>query len=93
MTAVNYGVVLHAGTSDSWYNDESYQQEIEEILYDIAEAAGAKLKSGTKALDVVQMVVTALEDCPHFNAGKGAVLNQNGEHEVFPDHSISFLIY
>jgi hypothetical protein len=36
---------------------------------------------GAKAKDVVVQVVTALKDCPLFNAGKGAALIIDGEHE------------
>ena len=40
------------------------------------------LKDGGKSLDAVQVVVTYLEDCPLFNAGKGAVTNLQGIHEL-----------
>lgn len=82
MATEKFGVVLHAGTSDTWTHDALYQEEVEKILKDIAETAGANLRSGAKAIDVVQAVVMSLEDCPFFNAGKGAVLNEDGEHEV-----------
>ena len=77
-----YGVALHAGTCDIWNHDAKYQQEVEEILGEIAERAGAKLRSGETAIDVVQAVVVSLENCPLFNAGKGAILNEDGEHEL-----------
>lgn len=86
MATAKFAVALHAGTSDTWNNDAVHQQEVEKILKTIAETAGAKLSSGAKAIDVVQAVVTSLEDCPLFNAGKGAVLNKDSEHEV-PSHS------
>jgi beta-aspartyl-peptidase (threonine type) len=37
------------------------------------------LESGSSAVDVVQAVVQVLEDDPNFNAGRGAVLNSNGD--------------
>ena len=43
---------------------------------------GARLAAGARALDVVTEAVRALEDCPHLNAGRGAVLNAAGEHEL-----------
>ncbi len=89
MTTAKYGVVLHAGTRDTWNDDDFDQQEVEVILNDIARIARVNLLSGAKALDVFQGIVTALEDCPFFNAGRGAVLNEDGEHEVNPDPSIS----
>ena len=36
------------------------------------------LKSGASAVDVAQQVVQVLEDDPHFNAGRGAVYNSEG---------------
>ena len=89
MAPAKFAVALHAGTSDTWNNDAVHQQEVEKILKTIAETAGAKLSSDAKAIDVVQAVVTSLEDCPLFNAGKGAVLNEDSEHEVPPDSSVS----
>lgn len=82
MATPNYGVALHAGTCDIWNNDTTYQLEVEKILKEVVEDARTKLRSGETALDIVQGVVTSLEDCPLFNAGKGAVLNEDAEHEV-----------
>jgi L-asparaginase / beta-aspartyl-peptidase len=52
---------------------------------DLAEAAlagWAVLARGGSALDAVQAAVVWLEDCPRFNAGRGAVLNAYGEAEL-----------
>jgi len=40
------------------------------------------LRSGGSALDAVEAAVSVLEDDPHFNAGRGAVLNADGEVEL-----------
>src|SRR5690606_8904873 len=40
------------------------------------------LASGATAVDVCEAVVRSLEDNPPFNAGKGAVFNEQGEHEL-----------
>lgn len=40
------------------------------------------LSNGGTALDCVEQVVAVLEDAPSFNAGKGAVLNAQGKHEL-----------
>jgi beta-aspartyl-peptidase (threonine type) len=40
------------------------------------------LNRGGPALDAVQEAVVALEEDPAFNAGRGAVLNAAGEHEL-----------
>jgi L-asparaginase / beta-aspartyl-peptidase len=44
--------------------------------------AHAVLAQDGRALDAVEVAVRVLEDSPHFNAGKGAVFNSNGEHEM-----------
>lgn len=51
-------------------------------LQAIAAQAQAELTAGASALDVVQRAVEALEDCPWFNAGTGAVLNAEGVPEL-----------
>ncbi len=40
------------------------------------------LQKGGPALDAVIAAVTVLEDCPLFNAGRGAVFNHEGGHEM-----------
>jgi beta-aspartyl-peptidase (threonine type) len=45
-------------------------------------AGWAILSTGGTALDAVQAAVVVMEDSPHFNAGYGAALNTNGEHEL-----------
>lgn len=86
MVTPKHCVILHAGTSESWETDPSHQREIEKILRATVADAGSRLSSGATALDVVQFAVTVLEDCAFFNAGKGAVLNEDGEHEVYFRH-------
>ena len=56
-----------------------------EARRDLAEAlrAGyAVLKAGGRAVDAVEAAVVVMEDSPHFNAGHGAALNENGIHEL-----------
>jgi L-asparaginase / beta-aspartyl-peptidase len=40
------------------------------------------LAQGASSLDAVEAAVKSLEDCPLFNAGKGAVFNNAGKHEM-----------
>lgn len=40
------------------------------------------LRQGAPALDAVEMAVRSLEDCPLFNAGRGAVFTHEGHHEM-----------
>ncbi|HVR81485.1 MAG TPA: isoaspartyl peptidase/L-asparaginase, partial [Luteimonas sp.] len=46
------------------------------------DAGNAVLAKGGAALDAVQAVIQVLEDSPRFNAGKGAVFNAQGKHEL-----------
>ena len=45
-------------------------------------AGWSVLSAGGRALDAVEAAVAVLEDSPHFNAGHGAALNADGEHEL-----------
>jgi isoaspartyl peptidase/L-asparaginase-like protein (Ntn-hydrolase superfamily) len=40
------------------------------------------LRRGGSSLDAVTAAVVVLEDCPRFNAGRGAVYNAQGRHEL-----------
>ena len=44
-------------------------------------AAWRILEPGGTAIDAVEAAVVVLEDSPYFNAGYGAALTENGEHE------------
>jgi beta-aspartyl-peptidase (threonine type) len=55
-----------------------YRSELEKAL----RAGHAVLTSGGTALDAVMVAVSALEDCPLFNAGRGSVLTADGEVEM-----------
>jgi len=46
------------------------------------DAGNAVLSKGGPALDAVEAVILMLEDSPRFNAGKGAVFNAVGKHEL-----------
>jgi beta-aspartyl-peptidase (threonine type) len=48
----------------------------------ILRAGQQLLTSGASALDTVTESVRLLEDCPLFNAGKGAVFTADGTHEL-----------
>lgn len=46
------------------------------------DAGHAVLQAGGSALDAVEAAVVKLEESPRFNAGKGAVFNAVGKHEL-----------
>ncbi|GAA4998535.1 isoaspartyl peptidase/L-asparaginase [Lysobacter lycopersici] len=58
------------------------ERGIREALAQAREAGDAVLRAGGSALDAVQATVVALEESPHFNAGKGAVFDADGRHEL-----------
>ncbi|QDY43618.1 isoaspartyl peptidase/L-asparaginase family protein [Candidatus Pantoea soli] len=58
--------------------EQHYRQELAAIV-----AAGQQiLAAGGSALDAVTEAVRRLEECPLFNAGKGAVFTHQGTHEL-----------
>lgn len=65
--------------------DSMTAQEWADARQDLTQAlrAGyAVLNAGGRALDAVEAAVVVMEDSPHFNAGHGAALNENGVHEL-----------
>ncbi|MGO2507412.1 MAG: isoaspartyl peptidase/L-asparaginase family protein [Vibrio hibernica] len=79
-----YSIAIHGGAGAMSKGKLSPEQEesIENILKGIIEESLKDLSEGQSALDVVQTAVNKLEDCPWFNAGKGAVFNHDGKHEL-----------
>lgn len=57
---------------------EAYTRELSAALV-VGEGI---LKTGGTSLDAVEQVVRYLEDCPLFNAGKGAVFTNEGKNEL-----------
>lgn len=59
-------------------NDRAYRAGLERALL----AGHAIMADGGSALDAVVAAVRVLEEDPLFNAGRGAVLAANGQHEL-----------
>ena len=57
-------------------------EEARQALADALRAGWSALAAGGRALDAVEAAVVVLEDSPQFNAGHGAALNAEGEHEL-----------
>ena len=77
-------IVIHAGAggpvkgSMPADQEKAYLEKLNEALQ-----LGSKiLAGGGSSLDAVEAAVKSMEDCPLFNAGKGAVLNENGKAEL-----------
>ena len=57
-------------------------KDIHATLNQALDAGNSVLSSGGTALDAVEAAVRVLEESPRFNAGKGAVFNAVGGHEL-----------
>jgi beta-aspartyl-peptidase (threonine type) len=75
-------IAVHGGAGRLRPGRELDADGIRADLAAAARAGWAVLERGGLALDAVQAAVVALEDCPRFNAGRGAVLNARGEPEL-----------
>ena len=58
------------------------EQQYIQALSSIVSSGQAVLAAGGSALDAVTEAVRLLEECPLFNAGKGAVFSHQGTHEL-----------
>lgn len=75
--ALRYGIIIHGGASDQPI-DPSNQL----ILDNLSIEAYNQLESNKSALQVVEYVITHLEDSGKFNAGKGSMLNAYNQVEM-----------
>ncbi len=78
-----WSIVLHGGAgSFSGTVDNSSKNEYVKALFAALEVGKSILESGGASIDAVEAVVVELENCPLFNAGKGAVVNADGFFEL-----------
>lgn len=70
------GAITRAAMSAE--KEQHYRQQ----LHAIVTAGQQILATGGSALDAVTEAVRLLEECPLFNAGKGAVFTHQGTHEL-----------
>lgn len=79
-----YVLVIHGGAGNISVNDmdpamvKAYNDKLNEAL----KAGEQILADGGRSVDAVIASVRVLEDSPLFNAGKGAVYNAEGKHEL-----------
>jgi beta-aspartyl-peptidase (threonine type) len=80
----DYVLVIHGGAGTA--TRESYSPErtrqYKEKLGEVLEKGRQILEDGGSSLDAVEAAIRIMEDSPLFNAGKGAVFNENGENEL-----------
>jgi beta-aspartyl-peptidase (threonine type) len=82
--AHNFSIAIHggAGTILRSTMTATLQAQYEAGLQDALDAGYKILEAGGSSLDAVEVAVVKMEDSPLFNAGKGAVFNNVGGHEM-----------
>jgi beta-aspartyl-peptidase (threonine type) len=80
----NFAIAVHggAGTLPKRAMSAAARRRYERGLERALAAGHAVLAAGGASLDAVCAAVVELEDDPLFNAGRGAVYNADGEHEL-----------
>lgn len=79
-----YSIALHGGAGVIEPNmlttekEAAYKQALNEAL----QIGKSILEQGGSSIEAVTKTVMSLEDCPLFNAGRGAVFNSQGKHEM-----------
>jgi beta-aspartyl-peptidase (threonine type) len=76
-----YAIVIHGGAGKAPATAERRKAK-EEALERALTRGRDMLAAGASSLDTVEAVVRILEDDPTINAGRGAVLNTEGGHEL-----------
>lgn len=80
--AQHFALVIHGGAGtilpQNLKNAEDYHKALDSAL----NIGYFVLKSGGTSLDAVEKVIRYLEDNPLFNAGKGAVMSDDGQVEL-----------
>lgn len=81
---MKFALAIHggAGTIDPASLTPEKQLMYENGLKSALLAGYKILGKGGTALDAVSLAVIELENCPLFNAGRGAVFNHEGKHEL-----------
>ena len=84
--AENYPLtlVIHggAGTISRKNMTPEREEEYRKALQHALDTGFSVLTEGGKSIDAVIAAITYLEDCPLFNAGKGAVFTYSGRNEL-----------
>ena len=77
-------LVIHggAGVIERAALSPEEEREVRAALNRALDAGNAVLARGGPAIDAAEAAIVVLEEDPHFNAGKGAVFNAKGGHEL-----------
>ena len=81
---MSWKLMIHGGSGAMRPETVSAAQEeaARQGLADALDAGEAFLAAGGSALDAVEAAARSLEECPMFNAGRGAVLTADGHAEL-----------
>lgn len=82
MADIAIGIHGGCGTLERSLMSEADWAESRAHLAAALRAGWTVLAAGGSAVDAVQAAVVVMEDSPHFNAGHGAALTENSEHEL-----------
>lgn len=79
-----YAIAIHGGAGTILKKNMSPEKEAayHKALNEALTIGENILKNGGTALDAVEKTIIYLEDCPLFNAGKGAVFTHDGKNEL-----------
>ncbi len=79
-----YTLAIHGGAGTITKSSMSPEKELlyKAALNDALKVGESILKNGGSSLDAVVAAVVFLEDCPLFNAGRGAVFTADGVNEL-----------
>lgn len=79
-----YAMVIHGGAGTILKSKMTPEKEAayKAALKEALEAGYKVIKDGKSSVDAVEATIKVLEDCPLFNAGKGAVFTHNGKNEM-----------
>ena len=82
--STKYMLVIHGGAGTI---EKKFMTPEKEEAYTLALTAALQkgyeqIKAGKTSLDAVEAAINVLEDCPLFNAGRGAVFTHDGKNEL-----------
>ena len=79
-----FAIAIHGGAGNlvkmklTPEEEESYKHALDAAL----SAGSTILANGGTSIEAVEAAITSLEDCPLFNAGKGAVFTHDGHNDL-----------
>ncbi len=79
-----FGIAVHGGAGTILQDKMTHEKEevFKQGIKDALATGYVIIDKGGSAIDAVEAAVRVLEDYPCFNAGRGAVFNHEGKHEL-----------